>query len=76
MIEVMRLESGCRPDAVGDTHLLINEHQGMSCGLFQVRVLDGRPSCESLKNPKTNIEWAYKIYKEQGLRAWSVTHKW
>lgn len=66
-------ESGCNPNAVGDGHLTFNNGtMGMSCGLMQVRVLAGRPNCETLKDPKANIEWAYKIYTEQGLNAWTI----
>jgi hypothetical protein len=73
MMRIMQGESGCKADAVGDKHLTFNNNtQGMSCGLMQIRVLDGRPDCDTLKDPETNIEWAYKIYKTQGLRAWTV----
>lgn len=71
MLQIMRAESGCNPYAVGDTWA-INGLYAPSCGLFQVRTLQGRPSCEALKDPATNIEWAYKIYLGQGYGAWSV----
>ncbi len=70
--EIIKHESNFNPNAVGDTHLKINDHQGMSCGLFQIRVLDGRPDCDTLKNVKTNIEWAYKLYQENYWSPWSV----
>ena len=37
------------------------------------RTLAGRPSCDELKDPKTNLEWAWKI-SNQGTNwsAWSV----
>jgi hypothetical protein len=73
MLKIMDGESGCNTNAVGDVHLTFNKGtMGMSCGLLQVRVLEGRPNCESLKNEKTNIDWAYKIYTEQGYKAWTV----
>lgn len=76
MIKIMQGESGCNPNAVGDKHLTFNDNsQGMSCGLMQIRVLDGRPDCETLKDPETNIEWAYKIYQSQGLSAWTYYTK-
>ena len=68
---IMQAESGCTTAAVGDNYPIAGVHAA-SCGLFQIRTLAGRPDCESLKNPETNIDWAYKIYSGQGLRAWSV----
>lgn len=71
MAAIMRAESGCNTGAIGDTWVISGLY-APSCGLFQIRTLAGRPDCESLKDPSTNIEWAYKIYKGQGLAAWSV----
>jgi soluble lytic murein transglycosylase-like protein len=77
VMKIMELESSCNPNAVGDGHLTFeNGTKGMSCGLMQVRVLEGRPDCETLKNPETNLEWAYKIFKErENYTAWSVLKK-
>ena len=66
-LAVMRAESGCNPAAIGDRHI-----PPVSCGLFQVRTLDGRPSCEALQDPATNVEWAHKIFASGGWRHWSV----
>lgn len=71
MMAIMEAETHCRPDAVGDNYVIAGLY-APSCGLFQIRTLQGRPSCEALKDPRTNVEWAHKIYKGQGLRAWSV----
>lgn len=71
MVRVMSAESGCNPQAVGDNYPIRGLH-APSCGLFQVRTLAGRPSCEELKNPITNIQWAWRIYQSQGYSAWSV----
>lgn len=71
MLQIASAESGCNPYAVGDTWA-INGLYAPSCGLLQVRTLAGRPDCESLKDPATNIAWAYKIYQGQGYPAWSV----
>jgi len=68
---VMMAESSCNPDAVGDTWP-INGLLAPSCGLMQVRTLVGRPSCEELKDPQTNIEWSYKLYKANGFQPWSM----
>jgi hypothetical protein len=62
-------ESNGYPNAVGDTTT-----KYVSVGLFQIRTLDGRPSEVELKDVKTNIEWAYKIWKEGGWQPWSVCH--
>jgi len=70
-LQVMRAESGCNPSAVGDNRV-IGGIFAPSCGLFQVRTLQGRPSCEQLQNPATNIEWAFKLYRASGWKPWSV----
>lgn len=72
---VMRAESGCRADAVGDGHITYVQNgttYGMSCGLFQIRFLPGRPNCEQMKNPSENIAYAGQLYHSQGFRPWSA----
>ena len=71
MMAIMKAESGCRTNAVGDDYPIGGVH-AVSCGLFQVRSIGTRPSCSALKDPATNIAWAYRIYQGQGLKAWSV----
>lgn len=71
MMAIMKAESGCRTNAVGDDYPIRGVH-AVSCGLFQVRSIGTRPSCSALKDPATNIAWAYRIYQGQGLKAWSV----
>lgn len=71
MLNVMHAESRCNTNAVGDDYPIRGLH-APSCGLLQVRTLPGRPSCAALKDPATNIAWAYRIYQGQGMRAWSV----
>jgi hypothetical protein len=74
-VNVMRAESGCNPYAVGDTTLTYIQNgttYGMSCGLFQVRYLPGRPTCEALKNPAANVDYAYRLYTASGWKPWSV----
>lgn len=71
MMAIMQAESGCTPTAVGDNYPIAGL-LAPSCGLLQIRTLEGRPDCESLKDPATNIEWAYKIYTGQSYNAWSV----
>lgn len=70
-LEIANKESGCNPMAVGDTEV-IGGIYAPSCGLFQVRTLSSRPSCDELKDPATNIAWAHRIYLGQGFKAWSV----
>lgn len=71
-VNIMRAESGCNPYSVGDNRV-INGLYAPSCGLMQIRTLQGRPSCEQLKDPATNIQWAYKLYSNRGnWNDWSV----
>ena len=71
MLQIANKESGCNPSAVGDNRV-IGGIYAPSCGIFQVRTLKSRPTCEALKDPATNIAWAYRIYQGQGYNAWSV----
>lgn len=73
MMYAMQKESNCNPNAVGDNRV-IGGIYAPSCGLLQVRTLKGRPSCEELKDPATNIATAYRVWQGQGYRAWSVLH--
>jgi len=68
---IMHAESNCNTNAVGDNRV-IGGIYAPSCGLFQVRTLAGRPSCEELKNPETNVAWAYRLYSANGFQPWSV----
>lgn len=70
-LKVMQAESGCNPHAVGDKRV-IGGIYAPSCGLFQIRTLSGRPSCDQLQNPNTNVEWAIKLYRASGWQPWSV----
>ena len=65
-------ESGGNPNAVGDNYVIAGLY-APSCGLWQIRTLKGRPTCEELKNPQTNLEWAWKI-SNQGTnwKPWTV----
>lgn len=73
MMYAMQKESGCDPNAVGDNYVIAGVY-APSCGLLQIRTLTGRPSCEELKDPATNIATAYRIWQGQGYRAWTVLH--
>ena len=72
MRAICMAESGGRHDAVGDNYVIAGLY-APSCGLMQIRTLAGRPSCDELKDPKVNMEWAWKI-SNQGTNwtPWSV----
>lgn len=70
-LAVMKAESGCNPNSVGD-NFVINGLYAPSCGLFQVRTLIGRPTCEELKNPEINVAYAHGLYLANGWSPWSV----
>lgn len=57
---ICEAESGGASDRVGDDYVIAGIY-APSCGLMQIRTLDGRPSCDELKDPTVNMEWAYKI---------------
>lgn len=71
MYAICMAESGGNPLAVGDNYV-INGVFAPSCGLWQIRTLSSRPSCEALKDPNKNLEWAISIWRSQGYNAWSV----
>lgn len=60
IVAIAAAETNCDTKAVGDDYVIAGLY-APSCGLTQVRTLAGRPSCEELKDPATNIEWAWKI---------------
>lgn len=73
-IAIAKSESGLRADAVGDIPIqFVHEGKvmGHSCGLFQIRVLPGRPNCEELKDPDTNVKYAKKLQEKYGWFPWS-----
>lgn len=77
-VAIAKGESRLRPDAVGDTHIEFwfdGKKMGHSCGIFQIRVLPGRPDCETLKNADKNIEYARKLYDRAGFQPWTVFTK-
>jgi len=66
MLAISESESGCQ-NRRGDNHLTFNNgRHGMSCGVFQIRVLPERDvTCETLADPFFNVEWAYKLYSQK-----------
>ena len=74
-LKIMKAESGCNKRAIGDGHITFlsrNVQYGMSCGLFQIRSLPGRPSCESMQDPEQSAQFAANLYMKSGYRPWSV----
>lgn len=75
---IMRAESGCRSDAVGDGHITYVQNgvtYGMSCGLWQIRFLPGRPSCEEMKDPVKSTAFAATLFRASGWKPWSAYTK-
>ena len=64
-------ESRGDANAVGDNYPIRGLH-AVSCGLMQIRTVAGRPTCEQLKNPQVNMDFAYKLYLGQGFKPWST----
>lgn len=72
VVAIAKSESNCDTTAVGDDYVIAGLY-APSCGLMQIRTLAGRPSCEELKDPATNIEWAWKISNGgTNFTPWSV----
>lgn len=73
-LAVAKSESGLNPNAKGDIPIQFwhkGKLIGHSCGIFQIRVLEGRPDCETLKDVDKNIEFAKKLYDKSGFYPWS-----
>lgn len=73
-VAIAKSESGLNPNAKGDIPIQF-WHEGRlighSCGIFQIRVLPGRPDCETLKDVDKNIEFAKKLWERSGWTPWS-----
>ena len=67
MLEIMKAESGCRPQA---NNAGTNTDGTTDCGILQVNSIHGY-SCSDLYNPEFNIQVAHKIWLGQGYKAWS-----
>lgn len=73
-IAIFRSESGLDPNAKGDIPLEYKYKGkiiGHSCGIAQIRVLPGRPDCETLKDVDENLKFARHLYEKQGWYPWS-----
>jgi hypothetical protein len=74
-IAIAKAESNMEADRIGDTHITFvqdGKTYGMSCGVFQIRTLPGRPTCEEMLDPEKNIKFAYELYQKSGWTPWSV----
>lgn len=72
VVAIAKAESNCNTNAIGDNYP-INGVYAPSCGFMQIRTLAGRPSCEELQDPATNILWAYKVSGSgTSFKPWSV----
>lgn len=69
-IAVANCESSLNPVALGDTST-----EYASAGLFQIRMLPGRPGMDYLFDPTNNISYAYSMYVSQGWHPWSCARK-
>jgi soluble lytic murein transglycosylase-like protein len=74
-MKVMQAESSCDPTEVNDNP----DTRDYSVGLFQINLYGAnartRPSEAALKDPATNIAWAYKLYsgnKKSFIGQWGV----
>jgi len=73
---IMNAESECSTTVVNDNPAT----KDYSIGLFQINLFGNnaksRPSEEALKDPATNIAFAYKLYKSSGFQSqWGVCRK-
>lgn len=74
-IAIAKAESHLNPNAKGDTHIEFTKDgitMGHSCGVFQIRVLPGRPDCETLKDAEFNIKYAKEMFDRSGFTPWSA----
>lgn len=69
VLQICKDESKGDPMAIGDRHL-----RNISCGLMQINMLKGRPSCAEMQDPVKNIAFAYKLYLERGFCPWTTWH--
>jgi len=72
-VAIAKAESRLNPDVVGDENLVWDDgRNGMSCGIFQIRVFPNRPACEKLLDEDFNIEYARELYERSGWLPWST----
>lgn len=63
----------CKDESGGSTHAVGDKNtEYVSCGLMQIRTLPGRPTCDELKNPETNVAFAYELWLRSGFCPWTV----
>ena len=70
-LQIIQLESGGNPRSKGDTQP-IDGLLAPSIGLFQIRLLRGRPTEQQLYDPEFNIAYSAGIFKAQGWMPWTA----
>lgn len=75
-LSIMEAESRCDPSIVNDNPLTGD----YSVGLMQINIYGAnakyRPSEQALKDPATNIDYAYSLWKSSGFQSqWGVCRK-
>lgn len=69
----------CKCESGGNASAKNTSGRDYSIGLFQINLYGylayTRPSEGWLLNPHNNVEWAYKMWKEQGWSPWTCIHK-
>jgi hypothetical protein len=68
-VAIGRCESNLTANRIGDDYVIRGLH-APSVGVFQIRLLDGRPSREWLLNEDNNIQYAFDMFSKQGTRPW------
>jgi len=72
-VAIAKAESNLEDWRIGDKHLAWDDgRNGMSCGIFQIRVFPKRPDCEKLLDEDFNIDYARELYESSGWSPWST----
>ena len=70
-VAIAKSESGME-NKIGDKPLAWNDgRNGMSCGVFQIRIFPSRPDCNEMLDPDKNIAFAKELYDKSGWYPWS-----
>lgn len=74
-VAVAKAESRLIHNNIGDLAIVYWEdgkQYGMSVGVFQIRILPGRPDIGTLLNVDENIRFARDLWERSGWQPWSV----
>lgn len=82
MVRIARCESGLDPHTVGDSLLpstvaykALRMPYGESIGIFQIRLLPGRPGKEFLQEVDHNIAYAKQLLDARKYQPWSCARR-